>query len=154
MTRRFLAAAVLSALAALSACKRNAEPTPTAVEQKAAMPAQDAATQAPPDVEVISDAAHAPVSPEAAAVSSFDQKAYAGTFADAHTSLAIAADGTFKLNQGKTHISGTWTLEKDGEHLLFDPDSKAEKDLLYKMIGNDELQLEGGASQSLHRNKG
>lgn len=155
LTARLLVAAVVTSLAALSACKRDAEPALAVMEQKTAAPAQDATAQpSPSDVQVVSDAPHAPVSPEAAAAATtFDQKAYAGTFSDGGTHLKISADGMFELEQGGSRIGGTWTLEKDGEHLLFDPESKSEPDRRYKMVGNDELQAVAGAEQTLRRDK-
>jgi len=153
MKRILLTSVALASILAVPACKREAAPTPAYAEQDAA--AKNVAVEAPPaDVEVISEAAHAPVSPEAAAAApSFDTKAYAGTFADADTRLVITADGMFTLDQAGNASSGTWTLEKDGKHLLLDPDSKSEKDQRFEMIGNDELQSSADPKERLHRNK-
>jgi len=154
MNRTLLASAVLVSILAITGCKRDAEPVPTPAET-ATDAAKSASAEAPPpeNVEVISEAPHSPVPQNIAATSSFDVKAYAGTFSDKDTRLDITSEGTFTLDQGGKQTTGTWTLEKDGEHLLLDPDSKSDQDHRYKMVGNDELQSVGGASETLTRSK-
>src|SRR5688500_12024454 len=132
MNRTLLASAVLVPILAITGCKRDAEPAPTPAET-ATDAAKGAAEEAPPpeNVEVISESAHSPVPQEIAATSSYEVKAEAGTFGDKDTRLDITSDGTFTLDQDRKQTTRTWTLEKDGEHLLLDPDSKSDQDHRY-----------------------
>jgi copper homeostasis protein (lipoprotein) len=153
MNRMLLASAVLVPILAITGCKRD-EPAPTPAETATDAAKGAAQEAAPPEnVEVISESAHSPVPQDNAATASFDVKAYAGTFGDKDTRLQITSEGTFTLDQDGKQTTGTWTLEKDGEHLLLDPDSKSDQDRRYKMIGKDELQTVGGASEMLTRSK-
>lgn len=150
MTRKFLI--VMLAIAALSACKREAEPV------AASAPAVAPAPAAPPNAPVAvagTDAtaavettmADANVQPAAdTATASFDSKGFAGEFGgDGDARLVIGADGTYALSDGTIASNGTWTLEADGAHILLDPDSKAEPDRRYALVSTDELRaVDGG----------
>lgn len=121
------------AATSLAACKREAAPAPAA-----APAAADQATAAPAPTEA--NAAGANVR-DATAAAAFDVKAFAGRFSAQGLALNLLADGSFALEpSGAAPLTGTWTLEADGATLLLDPNSKAEPDRRYRMLGQDELQ--------------
>ena len=109
-------------------------------------PAEPAAEVAP--VAPVAVATSAETAPAAATAVSpaLDQRGFAGTFAGGTSTITLNADGTFGLKDGKGAFDGTWTAEVDGARIRLDPDSKAEPDRLYAVVGNDEIRpLDGGA---------
>ena len=142
--------AVAVATLALAACKREAEPAP-APEPAVAAPTATSGPAAGTDATDVVDNA----TPAGDAVP-FDTKGFAGTFGATGTSLAIAADGTYRLSvhaesaDADLDTDGTWTVEADGKHILLDPNSKAEADRRYEIVSHDELRATDG-SQGLRR---
>ncbi len=126
-----LACAGLATLA-IAGCKPQvpAPPAEPAVEVAPAAPAASAET---------ARRAASSASP------ALDQKGFAGTFAGGTSTITLNADGTFGLKDGKAAFEGTWTAEADGARIRLDPNSKAEPDRLYAVVGQDEIRpLEGG----------
>jgi copper homeostasis protein (lipoprotein) len=81
----------------------------------------------------------------------FDAKAFAGSFSDEHMSVVFTADGAYTLSSHAADASkGTWTLEPDGRHLRLDPESKGEDDRVYELVDNDQLRAANG-TQVLRR---
>lgn len=147
MNRNYLFTVVFGVVAVtgLSACKREATPAPEATPVAAPAPV-DATT---PDATAVAENTPAPAG---VATDAFDVKGFAGRFSAQGVALDLHADGTFALEQaGSSVLSGTWTLEDDGRHILLDPNSKAEQDRRYQMLGKDELQLAGDAGAKLRR---
>jgi hypothetical protein len=139
----------VSAVLALSACKRE--------EAAPAAPADAATIEAPA---TIAEPVAASTTPEPVGVSesaapgehtTFDAKAFAGTFEDDNMTVAFAADGTYTLSSHAADGStGTWTLEPDGHSLRLDPNAKDEADRVYTLVDNDALQAANG-TQVLRR---
>ena len=140
----------------LAGCNRPAEPEAPAADATA--PASQPPAQAPVPPDAVADPT---AGTDAIAVidhgspagdrSSFDAKAFAGTFAADGTSLAIAADGSYTLtvhaeSAGADLASdGTWTLQADGREILLDPEDKSEPDRRFQIVSNDRLRsAEGG----------
>lgn len=118
-----LACAVVSSLA-VAGCK----PQPPA--ETAAPVASDAPAPAAGPV-AVAPAASAPA---------LDPKGFAGTFAHGDSTIRLAADGGFDLTQGTTAFDGNWTAESAGARIRLDPNSKAEPDRLYAVVGQDEIR--------------
>lgn len=138
----------ITTLLALSACKREAA-APVAPAADTLAPA---ATIAEP---AVAATAADPVGVSAAAApgehTTFDAKAFAGTFSDDNMTIAFAADGTYSLSSHAANNStGTWTLEPDGHGLRLDPNAKDEADRVYTLVDNDALQAAKG-TQVLRR---
>lgn len=104
----------------------------------------------------------APVAPTAAATTAepaptaatstapaLDQKGFAGTFASGSSTITLTADGSFNLKQDKAAFDGTWTAEADGAQIRLDPNSKAEPDRLYAVVGKDEIRPLDSAGQPI-----
>ena len=92
----------------------------------------------------------APLAPVAAAgtANALDQKGFAGTFASGGSSITLNPDGTFSLKDGTAAFDGSWTAETEGARIRLDPNSKAEPDRLFAVVGQDEirpLDVEGNA---------
>ena len=145
--RRSLLLAVLP-VALLAACNRQPESADVAPAATVASPATVAEPVAPATVADpvgVSDAA-AP-----GEHTTFDAKAFAGTFEDDNMTVAFAADGTYTLSSHAADGStGTWTLEPDGHSLRLDPNAKGEADRVYTLVDNDALQAANG-TQVLRR---
>ena len=140
--------AIAVATFALTACKRDPEPTPAPevapAVVEAPMPESTATTDATTTVD--------PASPPGD-TAGLEVKAFAGTFSETGTSLELAAEGTYRLNMHAESANadlatdGTWTIEADGRHVLLDPTSKSEADRRYEIVSRDELRaVEGGQS--------
>ena len=139
----------ITTLLALSACKRE-EAAPVA---PAAVTSAPAATIAEPAIAPATIAEPIGVSDAAAPGehTSFDAKAFAGTFSDDNMTVAFAADGTYTLSSHAADNSpGTWSLEPDGHSLRLDPNAKDEADRVYTLVDNDALQAANG-TQVLRR---
>lgn len=81
------------------------------------------------------------------AAPALDQKGFAGTFASGDSTVTLAADGSFKLKDDQAAFDGTWTAEADGQQIRLDPNSKAEPDRLYGVLGQDEIRPFDDAGQ-------
>ena len=142
--QKLLVLACLVTLIAV-ACK----PQPPA--QPASVSAETAA-EAPKVVEV------APTGTSSADAPTFDQKAFAGTFrgilpcADCSgidTTLALMPDGTYAISEayqgkaGGAKMDGTWTVEANNKRIRLDPNSKSERDRLYAITSNDQIDQFG-----------
>ena len=140
----------ITTLLALSACKRE-EAAPVAPSAATLAPA---ATIAEPAVAAPATVAEPVGVSDSAAPgehTTFDAKAFAGTFSDDNMTVAFAADGTYTLSSHAADNSpGTWTLEPDGHSLRLDPNAKGEDDRVYTLVDNDALQAANG-TQVLHR---
>ena len=142
----------ITTLLALSACKREAA-APIASAAATLAPATTIA--APAVAPGVAATAADPVGVSGAAApgehTTFDAKAFAGTFSDDNMSVAFAADGTYTLSSHAADNSpGTWTLEPDGHSLRLDPNAKDEADRVYTLVDNDALQAANG-TQVLRR---
>jgi copper homeostasis protein (lipoprotein) len=128
------------ALLALSACKR----------EQAAPIAPAATVVAPATVQAPAPATVAPAmgvseSPAPGEHTTFDAKAFAGTFSSEGMDVAFAADGTYTLNTHAADAStGTWSLEPDARHIRLDPNAKSEDDRVYELVDNDHLKAANG----------
>jgi copper homeostasis protein (lipoprotein) len=97
----------------------------------------------------------APVAPAAAPVAAtgtapaLDRKGFAGTFASGDSRITLNPDGTFTLKDGEAAFEGSWTAETEGARIRLDPDSKAEPDRLYAVLGNDEIRALDAAGQPI-----
>jgi copper homeostasis protein (lipoprotein) len=112
----------------LAACDRDdAAPIPQPV------PAADVA----PPAETAPDV----IAPADAAPAAFDMRDYAGTFAAGDGRLELAADGTYRLDQGGTVLDGTWTVEQNDTRVRLDPNSKSDPDRVLAMDGRDRLAM-------------
>jgi copper homeostasis protein (lipoprotein) len=133
-------AVATAALLALSACKR--EPAPVAPAAASVAAPATVAAMAPSTVAApvgVSD------NPAPGEHTTFDAKAFAGTFADEGMTVTFASDGTYTLDtHAADQATGTWSLEPDARHIRLDPNSKAEQDRVYLIATNDELHAEGG----------
>jgi hypothetical protein len=140
----------ITTLLALSACKRE-EAAPVAPDASTIAPA---ATIAEPAIAAPATVAEPIGVSDAAAPgehTTFDAKAFAGTFSDDNMTVAFAADGTYTLSSHAADNSpGTWSLEPDGHSLRLDPNAKAEADRVYTLVDNDALQAANG-TQVLRR---
>jgi len=139
--------AVAIATFALVACQREAAPGP-APEPAVVTPTETTDPAAATDATDVVD--H---SSPAGNVVAFDTKGFAGTFGATGTNLDIAADGTYRLSvhaesaNAELETDGTWTVEADGQHILLDPNSKADADRRYEIVSHDELRaVDGGQS--------
>lgn len=149
-------ALALTALAALPACKREATPAAGNAESASAEPAKTAASapSAPANtgIEIENTAALSGIQPNSNAPAWYDAKTFPGTFAGQGTTLALAADGTYRITvhaqsaNADLESAGTWTLQPDGKSILLDPDSKDEADRSYALVSADELRQDGGAT--------
>lgn len=145
-------------VAALVACKRDAEPAPMPAEPASADAAKSASAGATDAVVPGTDASIVETSTAASGIAGnpnapdwYDAKTFPGTFTADGASLTLAADGTYRMTvhahsaDADLESSGTWTLEADGQHLLLDPDSKSDPDRRYALQSADALQAtEGG----------
>ena len=109
--------------------------------------------QAPvePPARVAPAAPAAPLAPVAAAgtANALDQKGFAGTFASGGSSITLNPDGTFSLKDGAAAFDGSWTAETEGARIRLDPNSKAEPDRLYAVLGKDEIRALDTAGQPI-----
>ncbi|MGO4550087.1 hypothetical protein AB4059_03145 [Lysobacter sp. 2RAF19] len=130
------------ALLALSACKRE----PAAPIAPAATLAAPATLQAPaPAPATVAPAMGVSESPAPGEHTTFDAKAFAGTFTSEGMDVAFAADGTYTLNSHAAQAStGTWSLEPDARHIRLDPNAKSEDDRVYELVDNDHLKAANG----------
>lgn len=145
----------LIAVAALAACRREQpQATPdTAAPASAAMPAVAATLAAP-----ATRATPAAVAESAAPGehTTFDAKAFAGSFAAEGARITFDSDGGYTMRvhaqsaDADIDSQGTWTLEPDSRHLLLDPSSKSEPDRRYELVSMDELRPDDGGV-ALHR---
>lgn len=150
----FLGIACMTLLT-LAACK------PEPAEPVAATPAAADAATAP--IDVISSGAALP----SQGASTFDQRAFAGTFTGTlpctscpgiDTTLVLDPDGSYRITElyqnqkdGTLEMDGSWTTEADDQQIRLDPNSKTEDDRLYAITSNDQLgllDLEGQVIQS------
>lgn len=76
-----------------------------------------------------------------------DPKGFAGTFTAGGATISLTADGGFNLKDGTAAFDGTWTAEADGAQIRLDPNSKAEPDRLYAVVGQDEIRPLDAAGQ-------
>lgn len=138
MNQKLLALACLAALA-LAACKRD-EPagTPAAAEPP---PAETAAAPAAPTDPIV-PTADAPVEAPA-----FDKKAFAGRFSGGGAKLELKPDGGYVIEDSQGRMDGTWTVEADDKRIRLDPNTKAQEDRLFAIVGPDELGALGADGQ-------
>jgi len=139
MNQKLLALACVGlATLAIAGCKPRAPAEPAAEVAPAVTTAATGET-APPAAEDVPPAVNLPA---------LDRKGFAGTFTGGTSTITLDADGTFGLKDGKATFGGTWTAEADGARIRLDPDSKAEPDRLYAVVGNDEIRpLDEGGQQ-------
>ncbi|BCT93387.1 hypothetical protein LYSHEL_24110 [Lysobacter helvus] len=132
----------LLALATLAACNRapSTDATPAAATVAAPATVAEVAPAAP------ATTAHYGVAESAAPGehTTFDAKAFAGSFGNANMSVTFTADGMYNMTNeslaAKEPATGTWTLEPDAHHVRLDPNSKADADRVYELVSNDELR--------------
>jgi hypothetical protein len=131
MKQKLLALACASlATIVIAGCKPQAPVEPAAPAPTVAEPAGPAAATAP-----------APTADAAAkSAPALDQKGFAGTFSGDNATVKLNPDGTFALNGPKASFDGTWTAEENGERVRLDPNSKAEPDRVYAVVGSDEIR--------------
>jgi copper homeostasis protein (lipoprotein) len=140
MRRSFLIS--LLPLTLLVACNRSNESAEVA---PAAATIASPATIEPALPATVAEPVAASEAPAPGEHTTFDAKAFAGTFADDNMTVSFAADGTYTLStQAADNSPGTWTLEPDGRHLRLDPASKGEDDRVYELLSNDELRAANG----------
>jgi len=150
---RFSLVLALLPIALLAACNRSGEPAALAPAATVAAPATvGAPAPAPATVAAPVGMSDAPAPGEH---TTFDAKAFAGTFGDSNSAVTFTADGAYSMTTesvaAKAPDTGTWTLEPDARHIRLDPNSKAEQDRVYELVSNDELHGTGG--QVLMRTK-
>ncbi|MGV8940192.1 MAG: copper resistance protein NlpE [Lysobacter sp.] len=143
MNQKLLALACIGAFAMAACTQQSADPS---TDVTAAAPATEVES-APVDV----------ISSGQASDSSFDQRAFAGTFggtlpcADCpgiDATLTLQADGTYQLTQvyqerpdSTWEMNGNWTAEADNRVLRLDPNSKTDEDQLYAIDTNDRIVM-------------
>ena len=131
----------LLALATLAACNRTPSTDATPAAATVAAPVTVAAAPAAP-----ATTAHYGVADSAAPGehTTFDAKAFAGSFGNANMSVTFTADGMYNMTNeslaAKEPATGTWTLEPDARHVRLDPNRKADADRVYELVSNDELR--------------
>ncbi|MHB8911809.1 MAG: copper resistance protein NlpE N-terminal domain-containing protein [Lysobacter sp.] len=142
MNHKLLALACAGlATVAIAGCKPQA-PVEPAAPVAPVVPVVPATTAEPAPVVATS------ISP------ALDQKGFAGTFASGGSTITLKADGTFKLKQDNAAFDGSWTAEADGAQIRLDPDSKAEPDRLYAVVGKDEIRPLDSAGQPIEGGTG
>ena len=130
----------------LAACKRADEAPPAPADVTVATPA----TVEPAMPATIAEPVGMSASAAPGEHTSFDAKAFAGTFNDAGTDLSFSADGTYTMQvraeSAKADLAtqGTWTLEPDARHVRLDPNSKADEDRMFELVSMDELRATSG----------
>ena len=125
----------------VAGCKPTA-PAETAAPVATAAPAAPAATPEPAPI------AAADIAP------ALDPKGFAGTFAGGSSTITLTADGGFNLTDAQDAFDGSWTAEADGARIRLDPNSKAEPDRLYAVVGRDEIQPLDAAGQPIEGGTG
>lgn len=131
----------LIAAAALTACKRDAEPAP---EPAPAATAETAPAEQPPAAAM----AESGVQPASNAPAWYDAKAFPGVFTTTDASVDLKADGTYASKTraqsagADLESAGTWQLEPDGANILLDPDSKEETDRRFMLLSADQIRDE------------
>lgn len=124
--------AIATALLLLAACSRE-QPTETVAEPA---PTAEPAAAAASDTDAV---AVEPTAVPSAETPTFDQRAFAGTFAGGPHRLALDPDGRYVLTSGATTIDGTWTAEENDTRIRLDPNSKSEPDRVFVIEGHDAL---------------
>ena len=134
------------ALLAMTACKRE-DAAPVAPATTAVAPA----TMQAPAPTTVATAVGVSDSPAPGEHTTFDAKAFAGSFSDASMEVTFAADGTYTLSTHAANAStGNWSLEPDARHVRLDPNAKSEDDRVYELVDNDQLKAANG-TQVLRR---
>lgn len=162
---RFTTALLMLLVALTAGCSQD---TPAPVAEPAASvetpadqttpatppPAEDIKTVAPAEIPAVvpgTDAAiiedHSNTSKE---VSGFDTKNFAGLYVEGDTALNVTDDGMFALNIDGNAIDGTWSVKPDGKTVVLDPDSKGEADHKLRILSQDSVQIDGGATLQRH----
>ncbi len=134
------------ALLALSACKRE-DSAPVAPAATAVSPS----TMHAPAPVTVATAVGVSESAAPGEHTTFDAKAFAGSFSDDAVEVRFAADGTYAMSTHAADAStGTWSLEPDARHVRLDPNAKSEDDRVYELVDNDHLKAANG-TQVLRR---
>lgn len=139
MNKKLLALACLAVLA-VTACKRD-EPSevPTASEPPAAAETTAASTApAPAPAAAPTDAIASTPNP-VVDLDGFDQAAFAGRFSGGGAKLELKADGRYVIEDSQGRMDGTWTVEAGNKQIRLDPNTKAQEDRLFAIVGQDEL---------------
>lgn len=127
MTRTLPALACLT-LVLLAACNR----------EQSAEPASAIAPE--PAITVQTDAvAVEPAAAPSDETTTFDVRAFAGTFRAGANRLVLVPDGTYTMTLGDAATDGTWTAEENDTRIRLDPNSKSEPDRVFAIAGRDEL---------------
>jgi hypothetical protein len=83
----------------------------------------------------------------ASAAAGFDIKAFEGKYVAGATTLEIALEGGFTLNDNGATVTGTWSAQPGGKTVLLDPDSKGEADRTVEIVSGDSVKLGGATLQ-------